>query len=1764
MRLIHAVRELGAAGERPIRTIALYTDPERGAMFVREADEAHRLGPAIVIDEDGHRRSGYLDFAALESALVATRADAAWVGWGFVAEDPAFAELCERLRIVFVGPDAAVMRLLGDKTEAKLLAEQAGVPVQRLSSPARQVDVQVIADGQGTAWALGVRDCSVQRRNQKVIEESASTALSPEQDRQLRDGAVRLALEAGYRGACTVEFLYHPLNRVLSFMQVNPCLQVEHCVTEAATGADLVKLQLHVAAGGRLPAEPPASRGHAVQARLNAEDPALDFAPAPGRVELLRLPTGPGLRIDTGVGEGDVIPAEFDSMIAKIIAWGSDRTEALSRLHRALSETTVVIDGRTTNQAFLLDLLQRSDLRAGEIDTAWLDELQLRGETVPSRHGEVAVLSAAIELADEITANARARFFAFARRGRPQIDTGSSQTIELRHRGRRHRVAVNQIGPDSYRLQVQQASIEVEVQRLGRFERRLQIGDRVHRTVISEQGAELLVGVDGVPHRIARDEGGIVRSRAPAVVVAIPVTAGDVVRAGDVVAVVESMKMESSYVAPLSGRVADVLTAANMHVGSLAPIVRIEPLDGRESLEEGANLDFTLVQTAAELETPARCRDNLQRLERLALGYDIEPAEVTRIVADLHGACADMLACDPALISGEHRLLEVYANLLALTRPQRELAEPGEDLLHSPQEYLHEFLRSLDAGAEGLPEQFVKALERALAHYGITGLERTPVLEDACYRLLLADHRNAATRAAIMAILDRRLEQSGDLVGHVGEDFRGALAGLVAAAEGRDQVLADLARETRFIYFDQPVIAAATDRAYAEMEQHLDALATDADAGDRQRRIEALVACPRPLSPLLSRRLSIAPAELRRPLLEAMTRRFYRTRKLRGFEEIEVEGHRILAASYDRAGHTHHVLTAFVELSELVSAARACAHHAAGLPAQEPVMVDLYSEHADTPPAQLAQTLGRSLDAVKFPAATERIVVAITAATGGRGMSAMDLFTFRTGPGGLIEDEPMRGLHPTMFERLALWRLQKFALERIPSGKDIYLFHGVARDNPGDERLFAVAEVRDLTPVRGDDGRVIALPELEQMLVEALEGIRTFQSHRPASRRLQWNRLFLYVWPEIDLSRDEISGLIARLAPAAYGLGLEMLLLSGRVRESDGRVRPRVLRIFATDTGESTVEIDDQPARAVQPLDEGARRMIAARRRGMLHPAEIVKLLTSAHAAEFSEFELDERGDLTAVDRPPATNTAGVVVGVLRNFTDRYPEGMARVALFGDPSLALGSLAEPECRRIMAALDKAQREQLPIDWFAISAGAKIAMDSGTETMDWIAAALRRIIEFTQAGGEINVVVTGINVGAQPYFNAEATMLMHTRGILVMTPASAMVLTGKQALDYSGAVSAEDNFGIGGYERIMGGNGQGQYWAHDLAAACRILLAHHEHAYVAPGERFPRRAGTSDPFDRDVRAAPHAAPGSALATVGDVFSGETNAVHKQPFDIRSVMRATIDSDHAPLERWPDMRGAETAVVWDAHLGGWPVTLLGIESHPLARRGFVPADGPEQWSSGTLFPRSAKKIARAINAASARRPVVMLANLAGFDGSPESMRESELEYGAEIGRAVVNFDGPIVFCVISRFHGGAFVVFSQKLNQQLETVALEGTYASVIGGAPAAGVVFVREVEQNARDDPRITALDGQIEASDGLVRQALRAQREALFADVVAEKRGELAARFEATHSAQRAVRVGSVRRIIAPATLRPYLIDAVERGIRSTSEHELAADPIGG
>ena len=1791
MRAIHAVRELNDERDDPIRVIALYTETERHALFVRQADERHCLGPAT--SETG---SAYLDYERLERALVETQADAAWVGWGFVAEHPAFAELCERLGIVFVGPDADVMRALGDKIEAKKLAEAAGVPVaawsggavesvedavavgeklgyplmikaaaggggrgmRRVTKPddmaeaferaraeakqafgdesvlieslvgnARHVEVQLMADGQGGVWALGVRDCSYQRRHQKVVEESSSPALSADQERELAESAVRLARNAGYRGAGTVEFLYEPEGRRFSFMEVNARLQVEHPVTEMVTGADLVRLQFHVAAGGTLEGDPPPPSGHAIEVRLNAEDPGRGFAPAPGRITLLRLPSGPGVRVDTGVAEGDAVPPEFDSMIAKIIAHGANREQAIARLRRALADTMVVIDEGTTNQGFLLELLGRPELRRGEVDTGWLDRLQGADEVQPVRHADTALIGAAIALCDAATAAERARFYALARRGRPHAEADICRTVDLLHRGASYRFGVCQVGPTRYLVEIDGARIEADVEWVSEHERRLAYGGRSFRTMTALQDNDLLVEVNGVPHRVSRDEGGLVRSHSPGVVVAIRVAEGDEVTAGDVVAVTESMKMESSLVAPVSGRVREVLVAPNVQVPGGRPLIQIDPQDDSPAAVEGERATF-----GAGDPEPGGGPSGLERLRRLALGYDVTAAEAKRALGQVMDAEIDA--------AKEARLLEVYADVRALNRPHAE-RERGGEALSSPQEHLHAFLRSLDAEAEGLPERFVAQLERALAHLGVTGLERTAALEDGAYRLFLAQQRGGTARDAVRALLARRLEQGEALEGEAADAFRGVLDRLEAALAPREPALAELARELRWRCCDRPAVEAAREETYAEAREHLAALAAQPDAGDRAAHLQALVDCPQPLARLLTQGTDDF-------LLEALTRRYYRIRTLEGLERREAGGVPFLLASYVHDGTRHHVAAAFAEPDRVPAALAALATHAGTLPEGEPLLGDLYgSAGAPELPALVA--------AADLPPAVARVAFVSPAERPGHAV-AVTSFTRRDG-GALEEDRDLRGLHPLMAQRMDLWRLENFALERLPSTPDVYLFHAQARDNERDERLVAVAEVRDLTPARDDTGRIVGLPDLERIARSAFEAMRADQSRRGSRARLQWNRVLLYAWPEAEFEPDEAREVITRLARMSDGLGIEMVQL---------RVGDRVLRFFNPAGRGVVVEVGDPPTRPLQPLDEGGRRIVSARRRGMVHPAEIIKILTPQLAqpgatippGKFTEYDLDKDGRLVAVDRPVATNRASLVVGVIRNRTERYPEGMQRVVLLGDPTRGLGSLAEPECSRVIAALDLAEELDVPVEWFALSSGARIAMDSGTENMDWVAAALRRIVGFTQAGGEINVVVTGINVGAQPYWNAEATMLMHTKGILVMTPASAMVLTGKQALDYSGGVSAEDNFGIGGYERVMGPNGQAQYRAPDLAGACEVLLSYYEHAYVAPGERFPRRAETIDPADRDVGDSPHKAPGSDLETVGDIFAEATNPGRKKPFDIRAVMRAVADSDHPPLERWAGMREAEIAVTWDAHLGGWPVALLGIECRPLSRFGAIPADGPEQWTSGTLFPLASKKVARAINAASGRRPLVVLANLAGFDGSPESMRRLQLEYGAEIGRAIVNFDGPIAFCVISRFHGGAFVVFSRALNDNLETIAIEGAYASVLGGAPAAAVVFARDVDERTREDERIAGLDEQLATAEDGDRQRLRDERDERWAAVRSEKLGEVAAEFDAVHSVQRAVEVGSVDRVIPASALRADLIDTIERRMGAVAQPDSA------
>lgn len=1823
MRLIHAVRDLNAErpGAAPITTIALYTDAERAAMFAREADEAYPLGPAS--------ERPYLNHELLAAQLAVVRADAVWVGWGFVAEDAEFADLVESLGITFIGPSGDAMRKLGDKIGSKLIAEEVGVPVapwsrggvdtlpdalaaaerigyplmlkataggggrgirrienaddlaaayqrtrdeaerafgsgvvflEKLVTGARHVEVQIIADGQGTAWALGVRDCSVQRRNQKIIEESASPLLRPDQTAALKASAERLALAVGYCGAGTVEFLYHPADpqpadpqapqadgEQFAFLEVNTRLQVEHPITEVTNEFDLVKTQIAVAAGHPL-TERPDELGHAIEARLNAEDPDRDFAPAPGLITRLDLPTGPGIRVDTGVAEGDTIPADFDSMIAKIIAYGRTRDEALGRLRRALSETTVVIEGGATNKSFVLELLDQPEV-VGEpgtpwADTGWIDRVRAEGRLIADAHAGVALVDAAIEAYEEAESLEVERLLETAHGGRPQTQHASGVSADLKLRGATHRVTAFRTGPSRYRVIVDGRPADAEIARLDDVHGRLRVNGARYRIVSATHGPVHLVEVDNVMHRVSRDEGGVLRSPAPALVVATPVAVGDTVAAGAPVVVLESMKMETVIGAPFEARVKEIHVMTGSQVETMAPLVRLEPLgDGAaEQVVQGGAVELPDRRADAD---PATRADLLRAdLSATLMGYDADPAATT--LPDYLNARDEVRRCGGDALTGEIELIGLFADLAALNldRPLGEQVST-ELRIHSDREHFHRYLTTLDADRAALPGQFVGLLRTALGHYGVDSLDRTPALEDAVFRIFVAQKRGAADLPIICGILDRWIGEPAPDAERAAS-ARAHLERLVRATQLRFPAVGDLARSIRFRWFDQPQVDADRAAVLAGVAAEVDDLAAHPDAPDYEARVDALAQIPEWTANFLGARLGRHGVTAHEPMLEVLLRKYYAPFKLDGVAHLVAAGRSVVAADYEIEGRPTRFVSTVGLASDLDADGPLAAVVAEQLAARRPgdeAVAELYVAWPQgTDPDSLTPKLEYALAAWEWDDGVRRVLVGICTPDG-----AVAYRSFRPeGSAGFAEDANMRGMHPMAARRLDLWRLRDFELTRLPAPEGVVLFECVAKTNPEDRRLVAMAQVRQLAALRDEDGQLLALPHAERAVENGLEAIRRTRAERgQAGAKLDMNYVWVDVWPDFDVELDEVAALQRKIRPLSDGAGIEEVLLRGRYVRPDGRTVPIAVRFHELPGAGVTASITARPNQPLKPLDDYSTKVLRARRRGLVYPYELSSAL-AGDGGTLTELDLDAAGSLVPVGRPPGQNKAGIIVAEVTTPTALHPEGITRIVLCGDPTKGLGAVAEPECARVIAALDLAAERGVPVEWFTLSSGARVSMESGTENMDWVAAALRRIVHFTQDGGEINIVVAGINVGAQPYWNAEATMLMHTKGVLVMTPDSAMVLTGKQSLDFSGGVSAEDNFGIGGYDRVMGPNGQAQYWAPNLAGAMGILLAHYDHTYIAPGETGPRRAPTTDPVDRDVSEFPHAVEGSEFATVGEIFSADKNPDRKKPFDIRTVIAAVCDADHPRVERWAGMADAETAVVMDARIGGHAVCVLGIESKPVPRPGFPPTDGPDTYTGGTLFPQSSKKAARAINAASGSRPLVVLANLSGFDGSPESMRKQQLEYGAEIGRAIVNFAGPIVFVVISRYHGGAFVVFSKRLNENMTVLAIEGSFASVLGGAPAAAVVFAGEVAKRTGADPRVASLADRLRDAAASSRAAASLELADVRAAVRAEKISEVAAEFDGVHSIHRAVAVGSVDKVITAAQLRPAIVATIE------------------
>ena len=663
-----AVRIMATCREMGIRTVAVYSEADRAARHVREADEAYFIGPAPAAQS-------YLNKEAMLTIARQSGAEAIHPGYGFLSENADFAAACEQAGIIFIGPPAAVMRLMGSKIAAKQLTQEVGAPtvpgyngksqddvillseaerigfpllikasaggggkgmravstrddflaqlagarreaqsafgddtvfLERLLHHPRHVEIQILADQHGNVIALGERECSLQRRHQKILEESPSVALTPALRAEMGDVAIRIARAAGYVNAGTLEFMLDE-NKQFYFLEMNTRLQVEHPVTELVTGLDLVRHQLRIAAGEQLgiTQEQLYQRGHAIEVRLYAEDPEHNFLPSTGKITLYSIPEGPGVRVDSGVVNGDEISQFYDPMIAKLIVYAEDRPSAIARLQQTLARSA--ISGVITNIALLHAISSHPAFQDGHTHTSFLEEhgfLQtpVQEDALPP---EVLRVAAWSELQAEVQAQSSSdgesaktqagKYNPWQELG-PWRMIGEIRVFTYRFHDRDYKISLKSGSmktQNTWKMQID-GEPEEEVTCIADTNQLvlLRYGTRQERAYVQRQKSETQVIWHGQTYSLQRrgapdiesaTHGGKVvsgqrRLIAPmaGTIVKVEVDDGDEVQEHQVLVILSAMKMEHAITAPYKGKIDHVYYQEGAVVPGGATLVDME------------------------------------------------------------------------------------------------------------------------------------------------------------------------------------------------------------------------------------------------------------------------------------------------------------------------------------------------------------------------------------------------------------------------------------------------------------------------------------------------------------------------------------------------------------------------------------------------------------------------------------------------------------------------------------------------------------------------------------------------------------------------------------------------------------------------------------------------------------------------------------------------------------------------------------------------------------------------------------------------------------------------------------------------------------------------------------------------------------------------------------------------------------------------------------------------------------------------------------
>ena len=939
----------------------------------------------------------------------------------------------------------------------------------------RHLEVQVIADYHGNINTLGVRDCSVQRNNQKIIEETPPPCLGEDITAAMEEASCRLMKVSGYAGAGTVEYLYDLKRNQFYFMEVNTRLQVEHPITEILYGFDLVKGQIDVAMGKEVVVGNEKSAGAVIEVRLNAEDPYSGFTPSPGDVLLFAPPAGPGIRVDSGIEQNSSIPSDFDSMVAKIIAFGKDRDEALARIKRAVEELRIKIRNGTTNKSFILDLLSSPEIIRGGIHTGFVKEyLGFDRKERSFTEEEAAILASAVEIYLRHQKNEIENFRnQISRSGTPRaLSCPLGEKIDLSYNGIPYSLYVRYSGSGYYHISCLDKNLVCRYRTRGE-ESVIEVGNGKYNMILTDRGDTIQCDINGLSIPVSYQAGGVLKSRSPAIVLSINAVPGSEVEKGDPLVVLEAMKMEMIIQAPVSGIVNRIYISEGEQIAAGQPLVLIDEKSDSEEKKTGSPVLFTSVLAEGDIK-----RKWLER-ELLAffLGYDNDrkPEEVW----------SDYIKAALSDNEMKEKLPDIIINILDFYIRIEKLFSAGEvvtELFSRPVSYtemLSHYFRIKSEKEKGLPEEFLEDVNRAAGCFVRFGEPDTASLNpDFCFFNIFRSHKNRISKDRILKLMFSDFDKI--VFPETSMEKLISLLDEIINLFPSSQVY-DYALSARYSVFDRKKL----EEVKTESRNRLESVIKRTSSSERipEHDLEFIVDCGSYIMPELLELALSTDSVTREHGFRFAGLRFNRDRVVHETSFFMKNNTELFSALVDEKGQRYKSYLSVLSDSDIVSLdaglAEKCCSKNSEVP-NELVILLKCSSPCSSIFSQILENLRPS-----------HINLTIGLYTGNN-TSCYRSFSLQGNE--WVEAESMRNFSPLQYRELKVERFSGFSLEILYRNEGVFVAEVSSKSNPDDVRLVSFVDVSELLPSETDSSERLRLLMFEALFNEAANALRSLQT----------------------------------------------------------------------------------------------------------------------------------------------------------------------------------------------------------------------------------------------------------------------------------------------------------------------------------------------------------------------------------------------------------------------------------------------------------------------------------------------------------------------------------------------------------------------------------------------------------------------------------------------------------------------------------------------